>query len=86
MKPRFCATPVGVSDAVERAWRTYAMIYDKPGEEARLALESYIHRLVSKGERNQDQLTVKAIIYLKKREGRASQDTRQDTQDPRQMP
>lgn len=74
MKPRFCTTPVGVSGAVENAWRTYSMIHDKPGEQARLALERYIQRLVIKGERNQDQLTVKALIYLKKREGKASPD------------
>ena len=48
------------------------MIYDKPGEQARLAVESYVHRLVAKGGRNQDQLTLKAIIYLKKHEGGAS--------------
>ena len=48
------------------------MIFDKPGEEARVAVESYVHRLVASGERNQDRLTLKAIIYLKKREGRAS--------------
>jgi hypothetical protein len=50
------------------------MIYDKPGEPARQALEGYIQRLVIKGERNQDQLAVKALIYLKKREGKASLD------------
>ena len=72
MKPRFFTDPVGVSDAIETACRTYSMIYDKPGEEARLEVESYVHRLVASGERNQDQLTLKAIIYLKKREGRAS--------------
>ena len=72
MKPRFFTNPVEVTDAIETACRTYSMIYDKPGEQARLAVESYVHRLVAKGERNQDQLTLKAIIYLKKREGRAS--------------
>ncbi|MGA9092237.1 MAG: hypothetical protein WB420_24390 [Bradyrhizobium sp.] len=61
-----------MSDAVETAWRTYSMIYDEPGEPARLALEGYIQRLVIKGERNQHQLAVKALIYLKKREGKAS--------------
>jgi hypothetical protein len=74
MKPRFCTTPVEVPDAVERAWRTYSMLYERPGEPARRALESYIHRLVIKGERSQDQLTVKALIYLKKREGKLSFD------------
>lgn len=74
MKPRFCTTRVGVSDAVETAWRTYSIIYDEPGEPARLALEGYIHKLVIRGERNQDQLAVKALIYLKKREGKASAD------------
>jgi hypothetical protein len=75
MKPRFFTNPVGVSDAIETACRTYSMIYDKPGEAARLAVESYVHRLVAKGERNQDQLTLKAIIYLKKHGGRASLDS-----------
>jgi len=74
MKPRFCTSPVGVSDAVESAWRTYAMLYDKPAERAKLALEAYIHKLVIHGERNQDQLTVKALLYLKKREGKLSAD------------
>jgi hypothetical protein len=68
MKPRFCTSPVGVSDAVDSAWRTYAMLYDKPAERDKLALEAYIHKLVINGERNQDQLTVKALLYLKKRE------------------
>jgi hypothetical protein len=68
MKPRFCVSPVGASDAVNRAWRTYATFHDSPDETTRLALEAYIHRLVIKGERNQDQLTVKALIYLKRRE------------------
>ena len=76
MKPRFFTNPVEVTDAIETACRTYSMIYDKPGEEARLAVESYVHRLVASGERNQDQLTLKAIIYLKKREGRASLEER----------
>jgi len=31
--------------------------------------EAYIRKLVINGERNQDQLTVKALLYLKKREG-----------------
>jgi hypothetical protein len=57
MKPRFCTSPLGVSDAIEAAWRTYSMIYDKPDEQVRLALETYINRLVANGERNQDQLT-----------------------------
>jgi|KBSSwiStaDraftv2_1062776.scaffolds.fasta_scaffold246485_3 hypothetical protein len=68
MKPRFCTSPLGVSDAIEAAWRTYSMIYDKPDEQVRLALETYINRLVANGERNQDQLTLKAIIFLKKHE------------------
>jgi hypothetical protein len=74
MKPRFCTSPLGVSDAIESAWRTYSMIYHKPDDQVRLALESYVHRLVANGERNQDQLTLKAIIYLKKHEGRAGED------------
>jgi hypothetical protein len=49
------------------------MIYDKPDERVRLALETYIHRLVADGERNQDQLTLKAIVFLKKHEGRAGE-------------
>jgi hypothetical protein len=73
MKPRFCTSPLGVSDAIESAWRTYSMIYDKPDEQVRLALESYINRLVANGERNQDQLTLKAIIFLKKHEGRVGE-------------
>jgi hypothetical protein len=72
MKPRFCTSPVGVSDAVNSAWRTYSTLYEVPDEAARLALEAYIHRLVIHGERNQSQLTVKALIYLQKREGRTS--------------
>ena len=70
MKPRFCTSPVGVSDAVESAWRTYAMLYDKPAERDRRRVEAYIRKLVINGERNQDQLTVKALLYLKKREGK----------------
>jgi hypothetical protein len=73
MKPRFCTSPLAVSDAIEAAWRTYSMIYDKPDERARLALETYINRLVANGERNQDQLTLKAIIFLKKHESRAGE-------------
>lgn len=72
MKPRFCVSPVGVSDAVNSAWRTYSALYDPPREAAKLALEAYIHRLIIKGERNQDQLTVKALIYLKKRGDRTN--------------
>lgn len=75
MKPRFCINPAGVFDDIETACRTYSMSYDKPGEAARLAVESYVHRLVAKGERNQDQLTLKAIIYLKKHVGSASLDS-----------
>jgi hypothetical protein len=33
-----------------------------------LALQAYVNKLVIKGERNQDQLTVKAFQYLKKRQ------------------
>lgn len=72
MKPRFYTSVVGVSDAVNSAWRTYATLYDVPDETVRPALEAYIHRLVIHGERNQDQLTVKALIYLQKREAKTS--------------
>jgi tRNA pseudouridine-54 N-methylase len=72
MKPRFCTSPLEVSDAVERAWRTYAMLYGRPAEPMRLALQTYINRLVNSGERNQDQLIVKALIYLKKHEGKSA--------------
>ena len=74
MKPRFCTSPVGVSDAVESAWRTYSMLYEQPDEPAKLALEAYVGGLVIKGERNQDQLTVKALLYLKKRAAKVSLD------------
>jgi hypothetical protein len=74
MKPRFCTSPVGVTDAVETAWRTYSMLYDRPGAPTKLALEAYVRTLIIKGERNQDQLTVKALLYLKKREGKVSLD------------
>ena len=73
MKPRFFSSPLGVTDAIESACHTYSMIYDKPDEQVRLALESYIHRLVANGERNQDQLTLKAIIFLKEHERRAGE-------------
>jgi hypothetical protein len=73
MKPRFFSSPLGVTDAIESACHTYSMIYDKPDEQVRLALESYIHRLVANGERNQDQLTLKSIVFLKKHEGRAGE-------------
>jgi hypothetical protein len=72
MKPRFCTAPIGVSDAVNSACRTYSTLYDAPDEAVRSALEAYVHRLVIQGERNQHQLTVKALIYLQKREGKAS--------------
>jgi hypothetical protein len=72
MKPRFCISPIGVSGAANRAWRTYSTLYDTPDEAAKLALEAYLHRLVIRGERNQDQLTLKALIYLKKRAGKTS--------------
>jgi len=69
MPPRFCVSSVGASDAVASAWRTYAMLYgDEPREMDRGMLRAYVHRLVIKGERNQDQLTVRALIYLKKQE------------------
>jgi hypothetical protein len=74
MKPRFCTSPVGVTDAVETAWRTYSMLYDRPDAPTKLALEAYVRTLIIKGERNQDQLTVKALLYLKKREGKVSLD------------
>ncbi len=74
MKPRFCTSPVGVSDAVESAWRTYSMLYERPDESTKLALEAYVGGLVIKGERNQDQLTVKALLYLKKRAAKVSLD------------
>jgi hypothetical protein len=70
MKPRFCTSPLGASDAVERAWRTYSMLYDKPDQPAKLELEAYVRGLIIKGERNQNQLTVKALLYLKKRTGK----------------
>jgi hypothetical protein len=70
MKPRFCTSPIGASDAVESAWRTYSMLYDRPDEPAKPELEAYVRGLIIKGERNQDQLTVKALLYLKKREGK----------------
>jgi hypothetical protein len=72
MKPRFCLSRVGVSGAVNSAWRTYSTLYETPGPAARLALEAYIHKLVIQGERNQDRLTLKALIYLQKREGKTS--------------
>jgi hypothetical protein len=68
MKPRFILSPVGVSDAVASAWQTYTMIYDEPREVDRDMLRAYVHALVIKGERNQAQLTVKALIHLKKQE------------------
>ena len=72
MKPRFCTSPVGVSDAVASAWRTYSMLYERPDEPARFALEAYVRGLIIKGERNQAQLTVKALLYLKKHAGKVS--------------
>lgn len=69
MPPRFCVSPIGASDAVASAWRTYKMLYDdEPRETDRSMLRAYVHKLVIKDERNQDQLTVKALIYLKKQE------------------
>jgi hypothetical protein len=72
MKPRFCTSPIGVSDAVSSACRTYSTLYDAPNEAMRSALEAYIHRLVIQGERNQHQLMVKALIYLQKHDGNIS--------------
>jgi hypothetical protein len=46
------------------------MLYARPDEPAKLALEAYVRGLIIKGERNQDQLTAKARLYLKKREGK----------------
>jgi len=63
-------SPIGVSDPVESAWRTYSMLYDTPDEPAKLELEAYARGLIIKGEGNQDQLTVKALLHLKKREGK----------------
>jgi hypothetical protein len=57
-----------VSDAVESAWRAYSMLYDRPDKPARLELEAYVRGLIIKGERNEDQLTVKGLLYLRKRE------------------
>jgi len=49
MKPRFCTSPVGVTDAVETAWRTYSMLYDRPGAPTKLALEAYVRTLIYQG-------------------------------------
>ena len=38
MKPRFCLSPLGVSDAVNSAWRTYTRLYDAPDETEQRAL------------------------------------------------
>lgn len=38
-----------------------------PSEAKKPALQAYVSKLVIKGERNQDQLTLKAFQYLKKR-------------------
>ncbi|MGC2811834.1 MAG: hypothetical protein WA303_15855 [Bradyrhizobium sp.] len=73
MKPRFCVSSVGVSDAVDSAWRNYLMLYEKPRQTDKLTLKGYIHRLVVKGERNQHQLIVKAFLYLKRREEKGRQ-------------
>ena len=70
MKPRFSFSPVVVSGAVSSAWRTYSMLYGEPCETDRGMLRTYLYKLVIKGERNQDQLTVKAIIFLKRQEER----------------
>jgi hypothetical protein len=70
MKPRFCVSPIGVSDAVATAWQTFVMLYNEPRETDRDMLRAYVHKLVIKGERNQDQLTVRALIYLRKNENK----------------
>ena len=46
------------------------MLYDRPDEPARLVPEAHVRRLIIKGERHQDELTVKALLYLKKHEGK----------------
>jgi hypothetical protein len=68
MRARFCRLPIGVSAAVDTAWRTYSSLYDTPSETKKMALQAYVNKLVIKGERNQDQLTVKAFQYLRKRQ------------------
>jgi hypothetical protein len=62
MRARFCRLPV------DTAWRTYSSLYDTPSETKKMALQAYVNKLVIKGERNPDQLTVKAFQYLKKRQ------------------
>ena len=66
MKPRFCTSAVGVRSAVSQALGTYTMLYDKPSDQDRHAVEKYVQKLVIRGERDQDQLVVKAVIFLKK--------------------
>ena len=74
MKPRFFTSPIGVSDAVESAWRTYSMLYDRPDEPAKPELEAYVRGLIIKGNATRNQLTVKALLYFKKRGGKVSLD------------
>ena len=73
MKPRFCVSSVGVSDAVDSAWRNYLMLYEKPRQTDKLALKGYVHRLVVTGARNQHQLIGEAFLNLKRREERGRQ-------------
>jgi hypothetical protein len=71
MKPRISLSPVGASGAVTRAWRTYTLLYDEPRQTDRGILRAYVYKLVIRGERNPDRLTVKALIYLKRQEQRS---------------
>jgi hypothetical protein len=48
MKPRFCVSPIGVSDAVATAWQTFVMLYNEPRETDRDMLRAYVHKLVIK--------------------------------------
>jgi hypothetical protein len=66
MKPRFCTSALGVKSAVNQAVGTYTMLYDKPSDRRRYAVEQYVQKLVIRGERDQSQLVVKAVIFLKK--------------------
>ena len=74
MKPLFCTSPIGVSDAVENAWRTCSLLYDRPDEPAKLECEAYVRGLIIKGNATRNQLTVKALLYFKKRGGKVSLD------------
>ena len=69
MKPRFCTSALGVKSAVSQALGTYSMLYDKPSDRHRYAVEQYVQKLVIRGERDQNQLVVKAVIFLKKHGG-----------------